>query len=60
VLVTYVSSALVLGLDALTYVVLAVLVAPGCRRRGRSPPSTRRPAAAGWRCCGPIPSCSGC
>jgi MFS family permease len=61
VLVTYVSSALVLGLDALTYVFLAVLSrAPGCRSRGTSLPSTRLPPAAGSGCCGPIPSCSGC
>jgi catechol 2,3-dioxygenase-like lactoylglutathione lyase family enzyme len=32
----------------------------GCRSRGTSPRSTRRPPAAGSRCCGPIPSCSGC
>jgi MFS family permease len=34
--------------------------APGCRSPDTSPSSTRRPAAAGWRCCAPIPSCSGC
>jgi hypothetical protein len=60
VLVTYVSAALVLALDALSYVFLAVLVA-----RMRLPESgdvslVRRPPAAGSRCCGPIPSCSGC
>ena len=61
VLVTYVSSALVLGLDALSYLFLAVLVA-----RMRLPGSghvslvDRRPPAAGSRCCGSIPSCSGC
>ncbi|HEY2985837.1 MAG TPA: MFS transporter [Jatrophihabitantaceae bacterium] len=58
VLVTHISSAFVLGVDALTYAFLAVLVVR--RSRGLSPSSTRRPPAADSRCCGPIPSCSGC
>jgi MFS family permease len=61
VLVTYVSSALVLALDALTYVFLAVLVARmQLPESGTAPSSTKRPPAAGSRCCGAIPSCSGC
>ena len=51
-LVTYVSSALVLGLDALTYVFLAVLVVhTRLPDWGASLASTRRPPAAGSRCC---------
>jgi MFS family permease len=61
VLVTYVSSALVLGLDALTYLFLAVLVV-----RTRLPESghvtavDKAAARGGLAFCGPIPSCSGC
>ena len=48
VLVTYVSSALVLGLDALTYVFLAVLVArTAAAGVGRTSPPSTRPAARG-------------
>ena len=61
VLVTYVSSALVLGLDALTYVFLAVLVV---RTRlpepGHVTPVDQAAARGGLALLRSIPSCSGC
>ncbi len=62
VLVTHVSAALVLGLDAVSYLFLAVVVVSiRLPESGHvSPQSTVRPPAAGSRCCGLIRSCSGC